>query len=360
MNISGIGVICARGRGVDCFEYALKQGWQKPSELNIRSLENQTNLVYQVDSDTIKDKKLLKKVRRSDKFSKMAVLAAADALNDSAIENIDKKRLGVIVATAFGPHVTTFDFLDGLLDYGDINVSPITFSNSVHNAAASYITEVLNVHGPCLTITQFQFSFQYALQMAKSWLDEKRCDYCLVGAVDQFGDVLGYIQNQKLTLAPDGKIKPFHFKPTCQVPGEGAVFFFINKENSENDYCEIEEISFCSSGKYKKTIDLNIIDADGMMVDESVYLASILLDIPTAAYAPLFGSMMIGSAFNCAAGALMIKNQIYYPNPVTDNPHNINLLQSEQSSNIDLISCTKYDCNEDFYTILLKRGNHSP
>jgi len=92
-------------------------------------------------------KTLLKKIRRSDAVSKMTVLAASDALVNSGIENIAAKRLGIIVATAFGPHVTTFNFLDDILDHGDAAVSPTTFSNSVHNAAASYVAMSLNIKG---------------------------------------------------------------------------------------------------------------------------------------------------------------------------------------------------------------------
>ncbi len=111
-------------------------------------------------STNLPDKTLLKKIRRSDAVSKMSVLAAADALANSGIRDIAQKKLGIILATAFGPHVTTFNFLDDILDHGDAAVSPTTFSNSVHNAAASYIAMSLNIKGPTLTITQFQFSFQ--------------------------------------------------------------------------------------------------------------------------------------------------------------------------------------------------------
>ncbi len=350
MNVLGIGVIFAGGRGIGCFEDTLKQGWYKPGELK--------NPAYRVSQDILKGDNLLKKIRRSDKFSKMAVLAAADALTEGGILHMDNNRLGVILATAFGPQVTTFDFLDGLLDYGEANVSPTTFSNSVHNAAASYIARVLDIHGPCLTVTQFCFSFQSALLMAKVWLDEGRCDYCLVGAVDQYGEVLGYIQNNKLSQASDGKIKPFNFKPTHQVPGEGAAFFLVGRECTVNAFCEIEKICFGEETGYNETADLNIIDADGTMYDESIYMSSISPDIPTAAYAPLFGSMMIGSAFNCAAGASMLKNQVYYKNPVTDNPHGINLLREHKHSNIALISCIRYNCNLQNTVIRLKRKTH--
>ncbi len=355
MNILGIGIVFARGSGINCYENALREGWQHPAEVNVSQAKDRRSSVYQVDLDRVKDKNLWKRLRRADKFSKMAVLAAASAVTNSAVLDIDKKRLGVIVASAFGPQVTTFDFLDGLLDYGEANVSPTIFSNSVHNAATSYVAEVLGVHGPCLTITQFQFSFQTALLMARVWLDEGRCDYCLVGAVDQYGEVLGYIQNHKLSLAKDGRIKPFNFKPTYQVPGEGSVFFLVSRNKTANVFCEIEHICFGKNGEDNNvTADLNIIDADGTLADESAYLSAISPEIPTAAYAPLFGSLMIGSAFNCTAGALMLKNQVYYKNPVTDNPQGINLLQDQGSSGIERISCIRYNCNAEAAVIHLK------
>ena len=106
-------------------------------------------------------------MRRADKLSKMAVLAAADALQDSGLENA-KQRTGIILATSFGAHQTTFDFLDDIIDYGEAQVSPTTFSNSVHNAAVSYIASVLDITGPTLTVTRFSFPFQSALQLAQA------------------------------------------------------------------------------------------------------------------------------------------------------------------------------------------------
>ncbi len=387
MNILGIGIIFNRGRGINCFENALQEGWQRPAEVEVPYLKNKKSFVYQVDSQTISDKTLLRKMRRSDKLSKMAVLSASDALKSSGIENLfpsplptgqagasgEGEKIGVIVATAFGAHVKTFDFLNDILDYGEANVSPTTFSNSVHNAAASYVSSALDIHGPTLTVTQFYFSFQYAMQLARAWLDVKRCDYILVGAVEQYGDVLGYVYDCKLTPAPDGRIKPFNFNPTFQVPGEGAVFFLMGRENSKNSFCKVENIMIGEDREFKAGVDLNIIDTDGMLPDESVYMQSISPDIHTAAYSPLFGSMMTGSAFNCAAGALMLKNQKYYANPVLDNPHGINILIgnnpplskggmegfSEQTkpSDIELIRCIRYSCHSEKAAIYLRK-NH--
>ncbi|MBI5055441.1 MAG: beta-ketoacyl synthase chain length factor [Nitrospirae bacterium] len=355
MNINGIGTVFTRGRGVDCFENALKEGWQRPDEIEIKGRKS---FVYQVGLQTMSDKSLLKKMRRADKLSKMAVLAAADAFTNCGIENTNKKTIGIITATAFGAHMTTFDFLNDILDYGEANVSPTTFSNSVHNAAASYISSALNIQGPALTVTQFFFSFHSALQLAKAWLEEKRCDHVLVGAVEQYGDVLGYIYGSKLAQAIDGRIKPFNFNPAYSIPGEGAVFFLVSNEDSENVFCKVEDITTRHSRESGNPApiraDLNIIDTDGMLADESVYVSSLSPEIPTAAYSPIFGSMMIGSAFNCAAGALMLKKQLCYANPVSDNPHSVNLLDETKNSRIEFIRCIRYNCLNEKAVIQLR------
>ncbi len=355
MNILGIGIIFSRGMGIDCYENALKQGWQMPASVEQFALKDKKNIAYLVNLENIPDRTLLKKMRRSDKFSKMAVLAAADALKGRRIGNIDRKGIGIILSTAFGAHATTFDFLDGILDYGEAAVSPTTFSNSVHNAAASYISSSLDINGPTLTITRFDFPFQYAMQLAQIWLNQGRCEYVLAGAVEQYGDVMGYIYGQKLTPAHDGRIRPFNFNPTCQVPGEGAAFFLLSRKDSESILCKVEDVRINETSD-TMSADLNIIDADGMLNDESAYKAAVSPDTPTAAYSPLFGSMTIGSAFNCAAGALMLKKQAVYANPVTDNPHGINLVNETKRFDIERIDCIRYNCYDEKAVVCLNRA----
>lgn len=356
MKIAGIGLITAEGQGIASLERALQRGWKEPGRAATPHIPGGSYPAYLVDFANLPDRTLLKKIRRSDAVSKMSVLAAADALADSGIKDITQKKLGIILTTAFGPHVTTFDFLDDILDHGDAAVSPTTFSNSVHNAAASYIAMSLNIKGPTMTITQFQFSFHAGLQLAQAWLDQGRCDYVLAGAVDQYGDVLGYVADYKLNTAQDGKIRPFTFKPTAQVPGEGAAFFLLNSKSEGNAYCAVNAVHTNIDPDHGRPVDINIIDADGMMHDESAYLPSLSNDVPTAAYSPLFGSMMIGGAFNIAAGALMLKQQRRYATPVQDNPHHIRLLTETGSCTLAKIRCTGYNCYGERSVIYLTKS----
>jgi len=338
MQIVGMGVVFNRGRGVQTLEKALEEGWVPP-----------TDSTYSVAEDTLKDKSVLKEMRRADKFSKMACFAAYDAFVDSGLGNEVKSSLGIILATAFGPHVTTFRFLDDILDYGDTNVSPTVFSHSVHNAAASYIALVLGARGPTLTVTQFAHSFHQALIIAQSWLRERRCEYILVGNADQCGVVMEYICRQKLRLAEDGKIKPFLFSQMpCAVPGEGSAFFLVTEGKTEKRYCSV-------LAQTVGTPDMYLLDSDGMVGDERCYLKMAKGGIPVNSYTPIFGSMLTQSSFSCAAAALMLKNQRHYASPVQDNPFGANICRLTEEKETESVACVRYNCGIERSQITLKR-----
>jgi 3-oxoacyl-[acyl-carrier-protein] synthase II len=347
MNLIGMGLLCSRGRGVEAFRQALTDGWQEPSSI---SFKGRTLPVHLVDMEKTQDKTVLKKLRRADKLSKMAVLAAMDAVADSGLGDAEQKRLGVIVATAFGAHVTTFEFLDGILDYGEAAVSPTVFSNSVHNAAASYISSVLGIQGPTLTVTRFFFPVQAALQLADAWLREGRMDHVLVGAVDQLGEVMAYIMEAKLGIARDGKIRPF-LQGSGAVPGEGAAFFVLSREHADRAYCKMPAVRFETGKASEEKADLDVLDLDGL----SGGLSGRSGGTPAAAYAPVYGTMMIGSAFSIAAGSLMLRHQMLYATPVQDNPTGVPIISTTGPAGITTVRCAGLDCQGLRSVVVLER-----
>ncbi len=353
MKIHGIGLLFAGGRGVDSFRQALSSGWREPASVMVK---DRPIPVYGVNLERIQDKTVLKKLRRSDKLSKMAVLAATDAIADSGLGEPEKKKLGVIVATAFGAHVTTFEFLDGILDFGEAAVSPTFFSNSVHNAAASYISSSLGIQGPTLTVTQFFFSFPAALQLAHAWLNEGRVKHVLVGAVDQFGDVMAYIADSRLKLAPDGRIRPFGARSGFAVPGEGAVFFLLGKDDNKGVYARISGVNFGDDQHRSDRPDLQIFDADGLIPDESLYRKAIAPGARIAAYSPLYGSMMIGTGFSVAAAAIMLRDQLRFASPVQETLPGLPVLSETAESSIDFIECIRYNCSGEKSSIQIKKS----
>ena len=224
-----MGVLCSRGRGLDPFEKALREGWVAPTPAKDGRLAHRL-----LDSD-LKDREVLKEARRADRFSRLTVLAAHDAITDSG-RTLDDAResTGIIVASAFGPHATIFKFLDGVIDYGESGVSPTTFAHSIHNSAASYVATVLGCKGPTMTVTAFYFSFQQALLLASAWLNGGRVNKVLIGVVEECSTAMEYICAEKLSIATDGKMKPLSCldKPEA-VLGEGSVFFLVSLDPSK-------------------------------------------------------------------------------------------------------------------------------
>jgi len=132
----------------------------------------------------------IKKARRAGDFAKYASKAALEVMEN--IE-IDQEKTGVIVATMFGAHKTTFKFLDDLLDYSDGGVSPTTFSHSVHNVAASYVSSLLDIRGPCTTITCFDDPLAQALVTADAWLNAGMVDTVFVCYVEELSEPLSTV-----------------------------------------------------------------------------------------------------------------------------------------------------------------------
>jgi 3-oxoacyl-[acyl-carrier-protein] synthase II len=347
MQLFGIGSLFAAGYGVDALEASLENGWRPPQQL-----ASANRLAYQVNLDDLPDRTLLKKLRRADKFSKMSVLAAAAAVADSRVD-LTGKRVGIILATAFGAHVTTFNFLDGIIDFGEANVSPTAFSNSVHNAAASYISTTLDIKGPTLTVSAFRFSFESALQLAAAWLAQGRADYLLVGAVEQYGDVLGHVSRTKVLQPVDGRLHPFSFMPTFNVAGEGALFFLVGNA-AAGGYCRIAAATTAAATAPQRH-DLVIINGDGMQGDEQGYLAVLSTGQLVSAYAPLWGSIMTGAAFNLAAGALMLKQQKLFAAPDQFNPHRLNIVTATAAARLKTVGSLNLNCSGEMALIRLQQ-----
>lgn len=118
MYIHGIGIISSVGRGLDAFCGALTSG----------PLPMTGDGFHRVSEKDLKDPILAKEARRADRFDRMAILAGLDALRDARIRSdVHPSIVGLILATGLGPHVTTFRFLDDIINFKERDVSPTLF-----------------------------------------------------------------------------------------------------------------------------------------------------------------------------------------------------------------------------------------
>ena len=341
--IRGLGIVAACGRGVDALRASLHCGWKPPVFVPVSG--SHPLPCYPLPPGALDDKSLGRKVRRADRFSRMAVFAASDALDDACLsEGVDRGRIGLIVTSALGSHGTTFQFLDEILTYGDAEVSPTVFSHSVQNAAAAYIATTLDIRGPVMTLTQVHFAFHQALILAQTWLHSGRCDHVLVGGVDELGSVMQYIWRSLLPMSEDGQIHPFAFgKSPGTVPGEGAAFFLLSATGS-NAYATFGSVETTHWSPPAHEPDLHLLEADGTLPDESAYALAAASGLQLAAYAPIFGSMPGGSALHCAVAALMLKEHIRFAVPVNDSPRDLPICRETTEWPMQSIQLTRMNC----------------
>ena len=96
-----------------------------------------------------------KDVRRTDRFTQLAMAAAKMAVTDSGIdiENLERRdRFGVIVSTGIGGLKTLQDQLTILLTKGPSRTSPFTIPMLISNMATGVISMEFNLRGPNLCI----------------------------------------------------------------------------------------------------------------------------------------------------------------------------------------------------------------
>jgi 3-oxoacyl-[acyl-carrier-protein] synthase II len=167
-------------------------------------------------------------LRRVDHYARMAILASHLALEDAGMGNGVPENTGLIVATGMGPTANTLDLQAADVAATDLALSPILFSNSVQNAAAAYISMLLKIRGPSLSINQYEMAVPLAFQTAIDWIEEGRTETVLVGSIDCFSKAL-----HEASL----KCRDIKHGDTGQraVPvGEGSTVFILTRSGAHD------------------------------------------------------------------------------------------------------------------------------
>ena len=319
--IKGIGVTGGFGCGVSELAAALETGIGRVGELTVPTAQGPLLVpAFRAQTGRLEDFLPKRTLRRVDHYSRMGLLGAYLALSDAGMLGSDLSRLGVVVASGYGATATTFAFLDSIIGDGDICASPTHFANSLHNAAAANISILLGAMGPSLTVSQFDLSVASALVSAGQWLAEGRVDAVLFGAIDELSELIGYLQHRKRGPRLATVISPLNCQQESSIIGEGAAFLLLTREDSGPAYCCIDavEMGNLRPGVLSLPADaLLLLGADGRRELGVSYRESVPESSRVACYAPVYGSMPAGAAFDLAAAALILQRGLAYANPGT-------------------------------------------
>lgn len=123
-------------------------------------------------------------MRRLDRSEQFALIAAREAWSDAGSPDVDKERLGVVVASGIGGVITILDQYDILKEKGPRSVSPHTVPMLMPNGPAANIGLELHaragVHTPVSACASGAEAIGYAMEMIRTG----RADIVVAGGVE--------------------------------------------------------------------------------------------------------------------------------------------------------------------------------
>lgn len=132
------------------------------------------------------------KTRRLDRLSAWALVASSLALKDAGIDlnRVDRSRVAVVFATAFGCVDLTEAFYLSAAANGWNGTDPTTFPETLPSAPASHVSMFHGLRGPNVTVSNKYFAGETALIQAASLLRLGQADLAIVLAGDALAPTL--------------------------------------------------------------------------------------------------------------------------------------------------------------------------
>jgi 3-oxoacyl-(acyl-carrier-protein) synthase len=132
------------------------------------------------------------KTRRLDRLSAWALVASSLALKDAGIDlnQVDRSRVAVVLATAFGCVDLTEAFYLSAAANGWNGTDPSTFPETLPSAPASHVSLFHGLRGPNVTVSNKYFAGESALIQAASLLRHGQADLAIVLAGDALAQTL--------------------------------------------------------------------------------------------------------------------------------------------------------------------------
>ncbi len=193
-----------------------------------------------------------RELRRLDRFTQYAMVAAREALGDSGLElgTLDPYRAGVILGTGIGGIDEFQDGVGVLNARGPNRVSAFVIPKMIGNAAAGNISIKWNLRGPNTTVTTACSSAAHALGDAMRQIAYGFADVMVSGGTEAgvariamagFTNMKALSENN---ADPQGASRPFDKGRDGFVLAEGAGVLILEeyehaKRRGANIYCEI-------------------------------------------------------------------------------------------------------------------------
>lgn len=179
-------------------------------------------------------------IRRMSKTVKMSSVASNYALKEAGIENPD----AVIVGTGMGCSQDSEKFLKNVIDNNEEFLTPTFFIQSTHNTVAGQIALGLQCHAYNFTYVNTSSSLEFSFLDAQLQINDGEAENVLVGAADEQTNrtMELYRLNNTIKKEEDLPADYLHSETDGVIWGEGAAFFVLGKDKTENAYAQLKDI----------------------------------------------------------------------------------------------------------------------
>jgi 3-oxoacyl-[acyl-carrier-protein] synthase II len=218
-------------------------------------------------------------IRRLDRSEQFALIASREAWKDAGSPDVDKERLGVVIASGIGGVITMLEQYDILNSKGARLVSPHTVPMLMPNGPAANVGLELQakagVHTPVSACASGAEAVGYALEMIRS----NRADIIVSGGVEAAIHQLpmaGFAAMKALSTRNDDPARasrPYDVDRDGFVLGEGGGVLVLEeyehaKARGAKIYCEIAGQGLTSDGYH-----IAAPDPDGAGVQRAIKFA---------------------------------------------------------------------------------------
>ena len=218
-------------------------------------------------------------MRRLDRSEQFAVIASREAWKDAGSPDIDKERLGVVIASGIGGVTTMLDQYDILREKGARLVSPHTVPMLMPNGPAANVGLELQakagVHTPVSACASGAEAIGYALDMIRN----NRADIVVSGGVEAAIHAMpmsGFAAMKALSTRNDDPARasrPYDLNRDGFVLGEGGGILVLEeyehaRARGAKIYCEVSGQGLTSDGYH-----IAAPDPDGSGVQRAIKFA---------------------------------------------------------------------------------------
>jgi 3-oxoacyl-[acyl-carrier-protein] synthase II len=183
-----------------------------------------------------KDTMSVKEVRRLDRFSQFALVAAAEAIAQAGWDGelpYDPLRVGCVIATGIGGIETVETQHDVMRDRGAKMVSPLGVPQYMPNAGAAAVAMKHGLRGQMYGIVSACSSGGHALGSAMRMIQYGDADAAVAGGAEATLTAFGFACfNSMQALSPTGISRPFDARRDGFVMGEGAGVLVLEEASA--------------------------------------------------------------------------------------------------------------------------------